>query len=252
MIRLAFIQEQGSGRLYPEMRRVADELRRREVPVQLFTEKRLARRQLALAPDTLVMGFVPVVTGALRQLGVPVPEPNDYPICLRPLLRRRVWESTVGDVTSAVHDGHFGRAFVKPRGRVKHFTGLVIDSPADLWHLGNTSRREPVYCSEVVNWVSEYRFFVVRGRLVGACAYAGDAARIPDEGVVRAAIEALEDSGEARAGYGIDFGVLASGETALVEMNDGFSLGAYGLDDGPYTDLVIARWCEITGVRRET
>jgi hypothetical protein len=29
-------------------------------------------------------------------------------------------------------------------------------------------------------------------------------------------------------------------------MNDGFALGSYGLDDASYTDLVIARWCEIT------
>jgi hypothetical protein len=250
MIRLAFIQENGNGRLYPEMRQVADELHRRGVPVQLFTEKRLVRRQLALAPDTLVMGFVPIVTGALRQIGAPVPEPNDYPACLRPLLRRRVWESTVGEVASAVHDGRFGRAFVKPRGRVKHFTGLVIDSPADLWHLGNTSRREPVCCSEVVTWKSEWRFFVVRGRVVGARPYAGDGALVPDDEVVRSAIATLERSGEALAGFGIDFGVLAGGETALVEMNDGFSLGAYGLDDASYTDLVIARWCELTGVDR--
>lgn len=250
VIRLAFVQEEGNGLLDPEMRQVADELGRRGVPVQLFTEKRLTRRQLALAPDTLVVGYVPVVLGALHQLGVPAPAPNDYPACLRPLLHRRVWESTVGEVIDSVHDGRFDRAFVKPKGRLKHFTGVVVESPADLYRLGNTSRRQPTYCAEVVAWRSEHRFFVIEGRIVGARAYAGDGAAAPEGGVVAEAIRALLVAGEAPAGFGIDFGVLASGATALVEMNDGFSLGAYGLEDALYTDLVTARWCQLTGAAR--
>jgi hypothetical protein len=30
-------------------------------------------------------------------------------------------------------------------------------------------------------------------------------------------------------------------------MNDGFSLGSYGLAEEVYTDLLIARWLELTG-----
>lgn len=248
MSRLAYVQEKGNHRLDPEMAQVARELGRRGIPVELFTEKRIARRQLALAANTLVVGYVPVVLGALAQIGAKVPEPNDYPDCLKPFLRRRVWESTIGEVSDAVYDGRFGSAFVKPKGRLKHFTGLVIDSPADLFHLGSTSRRQAVLCSEVVRWQSETRYFVVRGRIVGARSYSGDDSIVPDDEVVRAAVAALAASGEALAGFGIDFGVLGSGEMALVEMNDGFSLGSYGLDDALYTDLVIARWCELTGI----
>lgn len=249
-IRAAFIQEKGSGRLDPETQTVARELARRGIPVQLFTEKRLLRRQLAIAPDTLVVGYVPVVLGALHQLGVPAPEPNDYPACLAHLLRRRVWQSTVGEVSDAVHDGRFGSAFVKPRGRLKHFTGLVVDSPADLWHLGGTSRRQGVLCSDVVGWRSEFRYFVIDGRVAGARSYAGDAGIVPDQEVVREAVSTLVASGEAPAGFGIDLGVLSTGETALVEMNDGFALGSYGLEDELYTDLVIARWRELVSVVR--
>jgi hypothetical protein len=57
----------------------------------------------------------------------------------------------------------------------------------------------------------------------------------------------LDDSGEAPAGYGIDFGLLSSGETALIELNDGYSLGSYDLDSADYTDLLIARWEELVG-----
>jgi hypothetical protein len=61
------------------------------------------------------------------------------------------------------------------------------------------------------------------------------------------AIGLLEASGEATAGYGIDFGVLRGGTIALVEWNDGFALGSYDLDKSLYTDLILARWCELTG-----
>jgi hypothetical protein len=246
-IRLAFIQEKGNGRLDVEMAQVARELGRRGVPVELFTEKRMARRQLALAAETLVVGYVPAVLAALKQLGAEVPEPNDYPESLRPLLRRKVWESTVGEVSDAVNDGRLGGAFVKPKGRLKHFTGFVVDAPQELFHFGSTSRRQAVFCSEVVGWISEHRVFVIDGRIVGMRCYAGDASVAPDEGVVREAVATLARAGEARAGFGIDFGVLKGGETALVEMNDGFSLGSYGLGDAVYADLVVARWREMVG-----
>jgi hypothetical protein len=165
----AFVQEKGNGRLDPEMRQVADELRRRGVPVDLFTEKRLVRRQLALSPETLVVGYVPIVLGALQQLGVRAPEPDDYPMCLRALLHRRVWESTVGAVEGAEIEGQSAAVFVKPKGRLKQFTGFVVESRADLWRFGNVSRRQPVYCSEVVRWVSEHRVFVIGG-VSSACA----------------------------------------------------------------------------------
>ena len=126
MVRRAFIQEQGSGRMEPEMRDLLTQLRAQGVPAETFTSKRLERRQLPLDRETLVAGDVPVVLGALAQLG----------------------------------------------------------------------------------------------------------------------------SGESTAGYGVDFGVLSMGETALVEWNDGFSLGAYGLDKALYTELTVARWNELTAPKQ--
>lgn len=46
-------------------------------------------------------------------------------------------------------------------------------------------------------------------------------------------------------GYGIDFGVLLNGETALVEWNDCTALGNYGLEPEAYTNLFLARWEQI-------
>jgi len=40
---------------------------------------------------------------------------------------------------------------------------------------------------------------------------------------------------------GIDFGILTDGRTALVEVNEGYSLNPYGLEPMEYAELLEAR-----------
>lgn len=46
--------------------------------------------------------------------------------------------------------------------------------------------------------------------------------------------------------YGINFGVTSKGETLLVEVNEGYALGCYGLFLDLYVKLIITRWAELT------
>ena len=46
--------------------------------------------------------------------------------------------------------------------------------------------------------------------------------------------------------YCLDVGVLDSGDTALVEMNDAFSIGMYDGMEKCYGDLLTTRWKELT------
>jgi hypothetical protein len=116
--------------------------------------------------------------------------------------------------------------FVKPADRRKNFTGKVFSSYEEFWHLGNIGRGQEVWCAEVVKWRSEFRVYVIDNKIVSVDNYAGDLNLKIDQVVVESALFAYRNSGEAPAAYGIDFGVLESGETALVEANDGYSLGA--------------------------
>jgi hypothetical protein len=246
MIRRAFIQEGGSGRLGPEERDLLAGLAIKGIPTELFTRKQMTRRQLHLDRQTLVAGEVTVVIGGLKQLGIEPPASNDYPRSLRPLLYRRVWTSNVGRLIDELYDGTRRPVFAKPSDRQKRFTGRVFATPDDLFHLEGASRNTTILCAEVVDWRVESRVFVIRGEIVGIRRYAGDPSIRLDESVVSQAVRAFEESGEATAGYGIDFGVLADDRVALVEWNDGFSLGSYGLEPGLYTDLILARWSELT------
>jgi hypothetical protein len=42
---------------------------------------------------------------------------------------------------------------------------------------------------------------------------------------------------------------LNSGQIALVEMNDGFAIGAYSIDSKNYTDMIWVRWEELLSQR---
>src|SRR5207237_310217 len=153
--------------------------------------------------------------------------PNDYPESLSAFMHRRIWTSTLGAVERQVAEECGDAFFAKPAGRRKNFTGRLFASIDDFRDLGNVSRAQEVWCSEPVTWLSEYRVYVAGTRIVSIDAYAGDSTFAMDSTALDAALAAFHASGEAPSAYGIDFGVLATGETALVEANDGFALGAY-------------------------
>ena len=49
----------------------------------------------------------------------------------------------------------------------------------------------------------------------------------------------------------MDICVTKDGRTLLVEFNDAYSLGAYGLADIYYAKLISARWSQLLGVKDE-
>ena len=180
----AFIEENGNGRMESEMRDVCEELRHRNIPVELFVAKRIHRRQLLLARDTLVVGYVPSLLAAFKMLGIEPPITNDYPPILRPFYHRRIWESTVQQLIASLYADGTLPIFAKPKDKKKRFTGRIFTSPVDLRHLEGASKRTQIFCSEVVEWVTEYRVFVAHGNIVGTKHYAGDPSRSLDESIV--------------------------------------------------------------------
>ncbi|MEH2177350.1 ATP-grasp domain-containing protein [Nostoc sp.] len=245
LISKAFIQEQGDGRLRYEEQLVTEELRSRGLPITFYTEKRIHRRQLALDNESLVVGDMRCVLGAIKQLGIPEPKPNDYPASLKNFMYRRTWTSTLEQLEIKFCNGRYVPIFAKPATRRKRFTGCVFESEYDLCRVYGVSRQEQLLCSEVVSWVSEYRVYVVHSQIRSIDRYDGNPNVLLDIDKVLCAIQALKNAGESYAGYAIDFGVLDSGQTALVEMNDGFAIGAYKIDKKNYTDMILARWEEL-------
>jgi hypothetical protein len=213
--------------------------------LDFFEWDELTGKHLPLARDTLLVGGTVAVHKALGQLGLPIPAPLNVPEPLLPFAGRKLWNTTLGDIRRLFESGSAEPVFVKPLASAKEFAGQVIATAADLARVRHLEDELPVQVAEPVAFVSEWRYFVLRGAVVGTAHYKGDCFTHPNAGVVRNAVAAYSG---APAGYGLDFGVTAEGRTLLVEANDGFALGCYGLDPVIYADMLEARWCELAGL----
>lgn len=239
---VAYLQYAGSGPMRHEEKLLTEGLGRLDIPVRHYSLKRIQRRQLDLGPDVFIAGDMGAMHSAMRQLHIPIPQPDDYPEALHSFLGRKVWTSTLGEIERALDSGSTP-VFLKPADRRKSFTGTVCYSERDLPAWGNASRRQRIWCSEVVTWTSEYRVYVIGRQIVAVDHYAGDSSVALNMEVVESAVTAYNRT--APSAYGIDFGVLATGKTALVEANDGYALGAYDITADRYTELLMSRWSEL-------
>jgi hypothetical protein len=244
-IRLAYVQANDGLPADEAFFKAYDGFRKRGVPCQLFDPRQIEHGLPPLAPDTLVAGALRVVEAALAAVGAAVPEADNLPACLERYRGRRVWASTWGELRSLYgRKGPPEPLFVKPLRRNKGFPAVVLSDPDDLPPASRLADSEEALVSEYVVFASEWRCYVCRSQVLELCHYQGDPFRFPDPQTIRAA---LADHAPAPAGYGIDFGVLLDGRTVLVEVNDGYSLGSYGLNSVEYSELLEARWLQLVG-----
>ncbi len=62
----------------------------------------------------------------------------------------------------------------------------------------------------------------------------------------------LASSSESLAGCAVDFAVLKTGETCLLEVNDGVFTGQYdGVTDDDFAAMYVARWRELVKLKAE-
>lgn len=244
MIQKAFIQSYTATKIEPEFQDVKETLESRGIECVLFTAKQFQRNQIPVDRQNLFVGDNPTMAAVFKKLGIETVN-DSYPVSLRKYLKRNVWETTVRKLQTETQYRELPAFFVKPKSRAKLFTGFVVRSGYDLNTLFSIGKSTELYCSDLVEWQSEYRVFVLNTKIVGMKNYSGNPDLLPDMDFVENAIREFQNSEQSTAGYGIDFGVLKNGETALVEWNDGYALGSYGLEKEIYTDLILNRWEEL-------
>lgn len=208
-----------------------------------FYAKHLRQRKIKLQKGDFVAGSLQVTLLALKQLGVEYTH-EDYPSELGKYLYRNVWASTLGKIRDQIAaNDYIAPVFIKPARRLKRFTGCVVETAGDLYKVGTAGNSLDVICSEPVQWVTEYRVPVVHGKILDWCHYDGDPGIMVDKGEVE---RMVRDYVSAPWAYCIDVGVLGTGETALVEVNDAFSVGMYSMSPVVYGDLLTTRWQQLT------
>lgn len=189
-----------------------------------------------LGPDAIVCGNIGDVWTALKVMGLPRPVELDYPEHLKWLLGRKIETITLEEVRRGTE-----RRFIKPVLQ-KLFTGLVWDpaDPRSRLAVAAYPYETPCLTCEVVDFVSEWRCFVKHDQLIGVKHYKGDWDRAPDRETLLEAVRL--GKGKMPRAHSLDLGVTSDGKTLLVEANEGYALGSYGLASLVYARFLEARW----------
>jgi ATP-grasp domain, R2K clade family 3 len=235
----AYIQTDASGNFYNVNAYVANDGFQ---TLGWETEKYVSVDDIAdRDPEHVVVGGIGNVRKRLAQLGIVRPKGEiDYPAELQSYLGRRVWATTLEELFT---DEKCWPVFAKPRQETKKFAGKVMRDFKDFIGLIDHENPTEIWCSELVDFQTEWRCFIRYGEILDIRRYKGAWDTKLDLSVVK---NAVADFTQGPAAYGLDFGIDALGQMKLVEVNDGHSLGTYGISGLHYAKFLAARWAQFT------
>lgn len=193
-----------------------------------------------ITENDIVHGGIKTVRRSFDLLGIKQPEIHHPQYHLPSFCNRNFVETTLGEIRNLYNDYPF---FIKPFNDHKLFTGFVVNNNfLDLWKIKHLSDDIKVVKSEYLKFISEYRCFILKKEMIGWKNYTGDFKILPNFNIIETAIKEYKEQPIA---YSIDFAVTETNQTVLIEINDAFSLGSYGLNPIFYCKMIKARWEEI-------
>jgi hypothetical protein len=190
--------------------------------------------------DDIVIDYIDQSNQIFSKFGA-VAKCENYPEVMQEFLGRKIWYDTINHINN---DQTTWGNFVKPV-KDKVFTGKVINSLRDLIGCGSCYEDYEVICSEPVKFLREWRGFITYDKLIDLRPYKGDYHYSYDAKTVDRIMETFTKWEDRPFGCSIDIGVDDKGRTLLVEVNDGYALGNYGLYSIYYAKLISARWSQV-------
>lgn len=192
-----------------------------------------------ITKDDMCVGSVQATTRFFSIAGIKTPESITYPVELEQFLGRSIEKKSLSEIKSIDLP-----LFIKPADEIKKFTGDVFSKESHLENLrifDKCDNDTQVWTSEVLEFETEYRVFVSNGVIYGMKHYKGDFALMINMEKVKEMVLAYKNCPSA---YTLDVG-LVNGETVLVEVNDMWAIGSYGLEGRDYALLCARRMKEI-------
>ena len=154
--------------------------------------------------------------------------------------------STLGEAKKRAKKGE--KLFIKPTS-IKAFTGLVLDQSFH-GEIEGVSEDLQVLIYEPFkhNIESEWRIYVHNHKIIDSKNYSGNFELMPDYRYVQEQI--FNNRKNFPDAYTIDAGVLSNEETVIVEYNDMWAIGNYGLPNNLYYRLLKDRYFQIMRDRK--
>lgn len=203
--------------------------------------------------DDIVLDYIDQCNAIFNKFNV-TPNIPDYPKEFEKFLGRKIWEDTI-DSISTMEEKWSAGWFVKPK-KDKAFTGKIIKNIADLVGCGNHSENYEVLCSEPLDILAEWRCFILYDNIIDVRPYglllnSRNPGKTPDwnfhydEKVLNEMLETFRNWEDRPMGCSMDICVTKDNRTLLVEFNDAYALGCYGLPSLYYAKLISARWSQL-------
>jgi hypothetical protein len=152
---------------------------------------------------------------------------------------------TLGEVKQRVSNGE--KLFIKPYD-IKLFTGFVYDGYGySILDTIDDDTKLIVYQPFSFKILSEWRVYVYRNSIEDWKNYSGSIAILPDYNYVESVI--YENKLTFPDTYTIDIGILENGENVVIEYNDMWAIGNYGIDNDVYLKLLQHRYNQIMNTK---
>ena len=208
---------------------------------------------VTMSNNILVVACVEDTALYLSRLGIKEPESINIPLSIdnSNFIKREINVMTLNSFKDFFPNTPM---FVKPAYKTKAFASGV-NSKRNMLPLLLTDYKGswdiPVLVSEVVNMVSEYRVYVSKKRgVMGMKHYQGDEFIYPDNQYIYKVVQALIDDPKMPVSFSVDFAVIEPKNnyryTEVIECQDAWAIGAYGLDGSKYIDFLLERWAQLT------
>lgn len=205
--------------------------------------------------EDIVLDYISQCNTIFSKFGV-TPYVPDYPEALTNFLGRHIWHDSMYRFSCDETKWSAGY-FVKPV-KDKVFTGHTIRSIADLMGCGNHSEDYEVLVSEPLEIMAEWRVFIRYDKILDVRPYGVimDSSRKSyyyhyDPEILDQMLSSFTKWDERPMGCSMDICCTKDGRTLLVEMNDAYALGCYGLNSVLYAKLISARWSQLLSVKDE-
>lgn len=241
-----YLQFNDKGRFESEEQALANYFDSIKQSYKGFYKKHFLREKFQITKDDFISGDIDVMFYAMKRLGIEYSY-NDYPESLKPYLHRKVWEDELGNIRREIFaEGYLKNPiFIKPKDKLKRFTGFVLETVDDLANCKGAGNQTKVWCSEPVVFIDEFRCYFKKGTkpVIGCYRESfNESNRIK----IQQFLSSLILGREFPDAFALDLGILFTGEVALIEMNDAFSLGLYkGCPPDFYAKCLIERWNEL-------
>lgn len=191
-----------------------------------------------LARNNVFVGSIDFMTRLFKNVGIEINHIN-FPDSVIDLIGRKIEKTGLKSFVDSF-DGT--PKFVKPV-QTKLFDGVLVSDKSHLSFFKDFGNID-VYVSDKIDIVSEWRCYIHKNKLVYSCNYSGDFKIMPDWNYVNSLIERYEN---ALISYTIDVAVETNQKTTVIEFNDFWAIGSYGLDCSKYSEMLKDRYFEIIG-----